>query len=523
MSRIRANQITNQAADGAPTVQHGLIIAGVSTFTGSVSIGGTLTYEDVTNIDSVGIVTARGGIHIDDSIVHIGDTNTKIRFPAADTITAETGGSERLRIDSDGRLLVGATTNNSAYARSIFRGFAGDGGTGQGLIHLEVNRTTTNCGANEGLGGIRFASNEGHIGGEISASAESAWSGSGDLPTYFRFRLCADGSNSLTEKLRIASDGTSTFSGDVSIPENLVHTGDTDTKLRFGTNTINFDTTGIERLSVSNGGVVAIGQSSVSNTIPTGGLDIQGNGTNCVLEMGNPFPGFNSGMTPELRITTVDASHTVEFRTVWGGTNGLYKHLSFSGGNTSIYDGINTEALVANFNGTGTTIGKTSLSINDAGVLLYTSGTGWFSRASDNPLGVNRLTNTGALIELRYAGVNRGTISTNGTNVAYNTSASDRTLKKNFEDWTEEVLPYFKSLNPQKFNFIDQIDETDKVKGYIAQDLVDKFPEAYPKDEKTDKYWFNPPGMVSYLMKALQEEIVKRETLEARVAALEGS
>ena len=45
---------------------------------GEVSIGGTLTYQDVTNVDSVGIVTARQGIHIDDSIVHIGDTNTKI-------------------------------------------------------------------------------------------------------------------------------------------------------------------------------------------------------------------------------------------------------------------------------------------------------------------------------------------------------------------------------------------------------------------------------------------------------------
>ena len=99
MSRIRANQITNQAADGAPTVQHGLIIAGVSTFTGSVSIGGTLTYEDVTNIDSIGIVTARGGIHIDDSIVHIGDTNTKIRFPSADTIQFETGGTQRVTIN----------------------------------------------------------------------------------------------------------------------------------------------------------------------------------------------------------------------------------------------------------------------------------------------------------------------------------------------------------------------------------------------------------------------------------------
>ena len=37
-------------------------------FTGNVSIGGTLTYEDVTNIDSVGIVTARQGIFIPDNV-----------------------------------------------------------------------------------------------------------------------------------------------------------------------------------------------------------------------------------------------------------------------------------------------------------------------------------------------------------------------------------------------------------------------------------------------------------------------
>ena len=40
-------------------------ITGVAaTFTGNVTIGGTLTYEDVTNIDSIGIVTARGGLHV---------------------------------------------------------------------------------------------------------------------------------------------------------------------------------------------------------------------------------------------------------------------------------------------------------------------------------------------------------------------------------------------------------------------------------------------------------------------------
>ena len=37
---------------------------GSLTVTGDVSIGGTLTYDDVTNIDSVGLVTAREGIHV---------------------------------------------------------------------------------------------------------------------------------------------------------------------------------------------------------------------------------------------------------------------------------------------------------------------------------------------------------------------------------------------------------------------------------------------------------------------------
>ena len=41
-----------------------LEVTGVGTFGGSVSVGGTLTYEDVTNVDSVGIITAQSGIRI---------------------------------------------------------------------------------------------------------------------------------------------------------------------------------------------------------------------------------------------------------------------------------------------------------------------------------------------------------------------------------------------------------------------------------------------------------------------------
>ena len=42
----------------------GIITAVDGSFSGNVSVGGTLTYQDVTNIDSVGIITAQSGIRI---------------------------------------------------------------------------------------------------------------------------------------------------------------------------------------------------------------------------------------------------------------------------------------------------------------------------------------------------------------------------------------------------------------------------------------------------------------------------
>ena len=66
--RIRAGTITNAGANGAPNFPNG--VTGTSatfttgTFTGNLGVGGVLTYEDVTNVDSVGLITARSGIRI---------------------------------------------------------------------------------------------------------------------------------------------------------------------------------------------------------------------------------------------------------------------------------------------------------------------------------------------------------------------------------------------------------------------------------------------------------------------------
>ena len=109
-----------------------------------------------------------------------------------------------------------------------------------------------------------------------------------------------------------------------------------------------------------------------------------------------------------------------------------------------------------------------------------------------------------------------------GSSVAYNTSGSDRTLKKNFANWTENVLDSFDKINPQLFHFKTQDDSEEKNKGFIAQEMIDKFPEAYPlvnfteKEDMGSKYQFNPSGMVVYLMKAIQE-------LSAEIKILKGS
>ena len=66
MSIIRADSIKNRAGNGAPDFPNGITVTGVVTatstsqnitgnltVTGNVGVGGTLTYEDVTNVDSI--------------------------------------------------------------------------------------------------------------------------------------------------------------------------------------------------------------------------------------------------------------------------------------------------------------------------------------------------------------------------------------------------------------------------------------------------------------------------------------
>ena len=102
------------------TVNATSLNAASGSFTGNVSIGGTLTYEDVVNVDSVGLVTAREGIFIPDSKeIKLGNTagspDMKIHHDGANSRIAETGtGHLILTSDGAGILLQSSSGQNLA-------------------------------------------------------------------------------------------------------------------------------------------------------------------------------------------------------------------------------------------------------------------------------------------------------------------------------------------------------------------------------------------------------------------------
>ena len=154
------------------------VMNGLSQFmnvTYNLSVGGTLTYNDVTNIDSIGIITARSGVSIADSIFHTGDTNTSIRFPAADTFSVETAGSERLRIDSSGEVGIGTVLPGNAL--HVFKN-----GDGQTPVLFETSNATgklrfyndSNGWSIDSEGDLRFVGGRSGSGAPVSLHIKSA-------------------------------------------------------------------------------------------------------------------------------------------------------------------------------------------------------------------------------------------------------------------------------------------------------------------------------------------------------------
>ena len=165
MSRVRADKLTNRAATGAPSLTYGAevpvgygitgagginitgvatassfdgtatglsgtpdiavtnITCGILTSTGNITVGGTLTYEDVTNVDVIGVSTFAGRVNVNSSL----DANEGIKvtgvgtFGGAVTAAGALTGSAGVDV-SGGQLTVGSGVTIGAAGIATFSG-----------------------------------------------------------------------------------------------------------------------------------------------------------------------------------------------------------------------------------------------------------------------------------------------------------------------------------------------------------------------------------------------------------------
>lgn len=98
--------------------------AASASFSGNVSVGGTLTYEDVNNVDSVGLITARSGVDVTGGNIIVGTATTiedgGIVVTGVITATSFSGDGSNLTGNIGGSNVTVVTSNTTLSANSAY-------------------------------------------------------------------------------------------------------------------------------------------------------------------------------------------------------------------------------------------------------------------------------------------------------------------------------------------------------------------------------------------------------------------
>ena len=481
-------------------------------------------------------------------------------------LAAHVNGSERLRITSTGTLnFKGAGTAGSTQAVS-FDGSApinslvidSSGrlgiGTGSPAVNLQVNAasdvgialsnsssvTSGNRGsismlnsAVSNVGLIRFAAVTDNVGTEIQFFTRPAAGSLTQTMTLDSSGRLGIGTAGPTKALEVAAGGT--VGGGVlvtgsSSPQILLTAGGSvsvsiqadGSAGYFGTSTnhpLNFRTNNQDRAQIDTSGRLLIGTTSNAN----GG---QVEAKTALVVSGNPaydkkafiaqIPYATTNITSSLLAGFDGNIHGVDLGYRYNGTGYdlcFATNITTSGSPTERMRITSGSANGANFLFNCTSFPSTSVK----GIGIAPNGTGgnFIGCGTSNAASYNHF-------EFYNPNGTVGTISTNASATAYNTS-SDYRLKENVAAVTDGIAR-LQQLKPSRFNFIADPDRV--VDGFIAHEVQAIVPEAITgekdavDDDGNPKYQgIDQSKLVPLLTAALQEAIAKIESLEARLTA----
>ena len=489
------------------------LTVGVLTAT-TVSVGGTLTYEDVTNVDSVGLITARNGIEVTDKGVQVG-TGATVDSAAANTLTFLTGGSERLRVDSSG--LVGIKTASPAAPFHVYDA------TNNTIARLESGDATCRLQVKDSAGEVYVAA-------------------SGD-------DLILATTSSVTERLRITSAGKVginqaspsaplSFNTGTGQKIELYNSGD-DNEFGFGLESselrictgsgafIGFRTggyAGTERLRITSDGKFGFKTTSPNYTV-----DINGE---VGITEGQPITWHNGSGSLSAQIFA-QSDDSLVFRNTSVGAERMRLDSSgrlMLGTTTEGYAGAQTLTIAEGGN-SGITIRSGTAQNGSIAFSDATSGTGEYDgfvqyrhATQDLVLATNaterlRLTSTGAML---VPGVYSGTTAT-GANVVVEPdgtirrSTSSIKYKNNVTTLSDDLAD--KILECRAVSYTSKCEGDDNAKinyGLIAEEVYDVDPSLVftdngePEGVQYDRF-------VPHLVNLVKRQKTQIETLEQRL------
>ena len=233
-------------------IENNLEVTGAaSTFSGNLTVGGVLTYDDVTNVDAVGYATFRSGINVQGA----GSTTTTLNVTGVSTFqdNVDLGDSDRLRFGAgqDLQIFHNSSNNNSVIAES-----------GSGNLNINANRINLqNAAGNETLAVFR---EDDSVSLNYDNSKKFETTATGTIITGIATvteGLVLDGQNGTGKGLRLDLAG----SGDYIIQE------------RTTNDVVQFGGTGSSNFFVHN---ISSGRIGIGQTNPQGDLhigDISGN------------------------------------------------------------------------------------------------------------------------------------------------------------------------------------------------------------------------------------------------------